>query len=39
VTRVLAENTVDGTALQVAGKAVFSRSGLLTVARGRRRAR
>ena len=31
---VLAENTVGGTALQVAGPAVFSRSGTLTVAAG-----
>jgi hypothetical protein len=31
---ILAENTTGATALQVAGKAVFSRSGVLTVAAG-----
>lgn len=33
-TGVLAENTAGGNALQVSGKAAFSRSGLLTVAAG-----
>ena len=32
---VLADNTAGGTALQVAGKAAFSRSGVLTVAAGK----
>lgn len=35
---VLAENTADGNALQVVGKAAFSRSGLLTVAAGSSKA-
>jgi hypothetical protein len=32
---VLAENTAGGTALKAAGPAVFSRSGILTVAAGK----
>jgi hypothetical protein len=37
-TGVLAENSVGGNALQVSGKAAFSRSGLLTVAAGSSKA-